>query len=287
MNDNNNVNEGPRVYTEEEVFRLFQRFKNEEKLAEQNNREERPLPVEIITQLEENSKQQLQDNFRRFKKNLSKYIDEEWTVAEEINKSLLPKLKTYTVDTAQLVSSIYRGSEIMRTHGRAATEIFEQLSILREGEISTEEAHAILEEAFENAKRLAVFAWAQGRQQDEEARDFAIKALRLPSNLKHLETKESGKREAFSTEFIEQYHEAKYQQSVLRAATTNNSQGNGRGGHSNHWNQQHRGGRGYYRGGKNYSGGRGRGAPTYHNLNSHNQRQPTYVHQTENPEQKQ
>ena len=34
MNDNNNVNEGPRVYTEEEVFRLFQRFKNEEKLAE-------------------------------------------------------------------------------------------------------------------------------------------------------------------------------------------------------------------------------------------------------------
>ncbi|KAG0943812.1 hypothetical protein G6F29_011592 [Rhizopus arrhizus] len=131
----------------------------------------------------------------------------------------------------------------MRTHGRAATEIFEQLSILREGKISTEEAHTILEEAFENAKRLAVFAWAQGRQQDEEARDFAIKALRLPSNLKHLETKESGKREAFSTEFIEQYHEAKYQQSVLRAATTNNSQGNGRGGHSNHWNQQHRGGR--------------------------------------------
>jgi hypothetical protein len=36
-----------------------------------------------------------------------------------------------------------------------------------------------LEEASESAKRLADFSWTQSKQQDEEAREFAIKALKL------------------------------------------------------------------------------------------------------------
>lgn len=115
------------------------------------------------------------------------------------------------METTQLVSSIYKRTDIIRTLGRGATEIFEQLKTIKEGEISGEEANKILEEAFESAKRLSIFAWAQGKQQDDEAREFALKALRLPTNHKHLETKETGKKEALSLEFIEQYNEACFQ----------------------------------------------------------------------------
>jgi hypothetical protein len=113
------------MYTKEEVFILLQRLKNEEKLISQSNKEERPLPIEIITQLKESPRQQLQEKFKRYKRDLSKYVNGDWTVAEDIKKSLFPKLKQYTVDTTQLVSSIYKESDIMRTHGRAATETFE------------------------------------------------------------------------------------------------------------------------------------------------------------------
>lgn len=82
------------------------------------------------------------ENFKRFKRDLSKYHDEHLTVGEEINKSLLPKLKSFTVDTAQVVNSIYKGSEVLRTQGRAATDLFEQLSAIQEGNISHEQANS-------------------------------------------------------------------------------------------------------------------------------------------------
>ncbi|KAG0753321.1 hypothetical protein G6F60_012744 [Rhizopus arrhizus] len=189
------------------------------------------------------TKQQHQDNFKRYKREVTKYHHDEWTVAEEINKSFIPKLKQYTVDTTQVVNAHYKGAEISRLHGRAATEIYEQLSIIQAGEISTEEAHQLLNEAIASAKRLTVHAWIQGRQHDEDAKDHAIRALKLPTSLKHLETKEPGsKREAFSEEFITMYNEANYQQRVLRAATTNTSNGRGRGGYStqSNWNNMSR-----------------------------------------------
>lgn len=81
------------------------------------------------------------------------------------------------METTQPVSSIYKGADIVRILGRGVTENFEQLKTIRKGEISGEGANAILGEAFESAKRLSIFAWAQGRKQDEEAREFSIKAL--------------------------------------------------------------------------------------------------------------
>ncbi|ORE12139.1 hypothetical protein BCV72DRAFT_219027, partial [Rhizopus microsporus var. microsporus] len=148
-------------------------------------------------------------NFKRYKRAITKCHHDEWTVAEEINKSFIPKLKQYTVDTTQVVNAHYKGAENSRLHGRAATEIYEQLSIIQAGEISAE----LLDEAIESTKRLAVHSWIQGVQHNEDAKDYAIKALKLPPSLKHLETKESGnKREAFSEDFITMYNEANYQQ---------------------------------------------------------------------------
>ncbi|KAG1258167.1 hypothetical protein G6F68_008917 [Rhizopus microsporus] len=220
------INNEPRTYTEEEVIELLRRIKTAEQAETQKAREERELPLGITSSLDKPTRQQHQDNFKRYKREVTKYHHDEWTVAEEINKSFIPKLKQYTVDTTQVVNAHYKGAEISRLHGRAATEIYEQLSIIQAGEISTEEAHQLLAEAIESAKRLAVHAWIQGRQHDEDAKDYAIRALKLPTSLKHLETKEPGsKREAFSEEFITMYNEANYQQRVLRAATTNTSNG--------------------------------------------------------------
>ncbi|KAG1137716.1 hypothetical protein G6F37_011030 [Rhizopus arrhizus] len=141
-------------------------------------------------------------------------------------------------------------------HGRAATEIFEQLLTIKSGELSTEEVNQLLDEALESAKRLAIHAWVQSKQLDEDAKDYAIRTLRLPPSLKHLEAKGSGsKREAFTEEFIAKYNEANYQQRVLRAAVTSTPAGRGRGGYqsTSTWNNT-RGGCGFYgRGGtKNY-----------------------------------
>lgn len=153
------------------------------------------------------------------------------------------------MDTAQVVTTIYKSSETLRTYGRAATELYEQLSNIQEGEISQDEAHQLLAEAVENSKRLAIFAWYQAKQQDEEAKEYATKALKLPASLKHLETKPSGKKEAFSPEFLEQYNEAAYQQRIIQAATGGNNGygGSSRGGYSNQWSQHNRGGRGFAR----------------------------------------
>lgn len=69
-------------------------------------------------------------------------------------------------------------------------------------------------EIIESAKRLAVFALAQARHHNAEAKDYTIKALKSSVILKHLEIKGSGKWAVFSLEFIEQYNEANYQQQV-------------------------------------------------------------------------
>ncbi|KAI8881652.1 hypothetical protein K501DRAFT_295707 [Backusella circina FSU 941] len=254
MADNQSNNE-QRTFTEQEVFELL-----------------RQLPVEITSTLENNTQQQHQENFKRYRRDISKYHNEEWTVAEEVNKSLLPKLKHYTVDTTQVVNAYYKGAETSRLHGRAATEIFEQLKTIKSGNISTQEAIELLGEAMESAKRLAVHAWVQGRQYDTDAKEHASKALRVPASIQHLEAKQGSKREAFSEEFLEKYNEANCQNRVLKAALSGTSGERGRGGHQSDATWYGNRGRGYNgRGGaKNYYGGRGRGNPTFHNDYTHN-----------------
>ncbi|KAG1147625.1 hypothetical protein G6F37_003917 [Rhizopus arrhizus] len=204
------------------------RFKIEEQTITQRAREERGLPSKIASPLDELTKQQHQDNSNRYKREISKYHHEEWTVAEEINQSFLPKLKQYTVGTTQVVNAHYKGVEISRLHGRATTEIFEQLLTIQSGELLAEEANQLLVKALESAKGLAIHNWVQSKQHDEDAKDDATRAFILPPSFKHLEAKESGsKRETFSEEFIAKYNEANYQQRVLGAAITSISGGRG------------------------------------------------------------
>ena len=65
MTDRSPNNE-QRTYTEQEVFESLN-FKIEEQTATQRIREERELPFEITSSLNKVTKQQYQDNFKRYK----------------------------------------------------------------------------------------------------------------------------------------------------------------------------------------------------------------------------
>lgn len=264
---------------EEQLIELFRRLRTEEQTASQQAREERDLPLDITSTLENLTKQQHLDNFKRYKRDVSNYYNEEWTIPEEINKSFIPKLKNYTVDTTQVVNADYKGADISRMHGRAATEIYEQLLTIKNGHLPTEKAQQLLDETIESTKRLSIHAWFQARQFDEDARLAAAKALKLPPSLKHWESKESNKREAFSPEFVDAYHEASFQQGLLRAATNNNSYSNRRG---RGWSNNGRNGYMFRGRGKNYQGGRGRGASTFHNNNIPNNYNNTTQNESSN-----
>lgn len=143
--------------------------------------------MKITSTLNDLTLQLLQDNLKRSKRQLSRYHHDEWTVAEEISKSLVPKLKNFKMEATQVITVYYKVAEISRTHGRGATELFEQLVSIKEGDLSVEQKNQLFDEAVENARSLAVFAWAQPRQQYDDAAAYVTEALRLPQSLKHLE----------------------------------------------------------------------------------------------------
>ncbi|KAG0809355.1 hypothetical protein G6F19_013633 [Rhizopus arrhizus] len=163
MTDIPDINEQPKLYTEEQIFELFQRFKAEEQPLNEPEKNEsyhwKSLP--LWTRLRGNS-----------------------TLA---TSNVTKETSNHTVDTTQVVNAYYKGSEINRTHGRAATELYEQLHTIKRGNLPADQAHQLLDEAIESAKRLAIHAWFHARQQDEDAKHYATKALKLPQSLRHLE----------------------------------------------------------------------------------------------------
>ncbi|KAG1138403.1 hypothetical protein G6F37_011356 [Rhizopus arrhizus] len=73
-------NEQPRLYTETQVVNLLQHPRNEEQTANQRAREEGDLPLDITSFLDSLTKKQYLDNFKHYKREVSKYYNEEWTV---------------------------------------------------------------------------------------------------------------------------------------------------------------------------------------------------------------
>ena len=121
----NSNNEQPCLYTETQALNLLQHPRNEEQIANQRARDERGLPLEITSFLDKLTKQQHLDNFKCYKREVSKYYNEEWTVTEDINKSFLPNLKAFTVDTTQVVNVHYKRLEISPKNQKSATGLIE------------------------------------------------------------------------------------------------------------------------------------------------------------------
>ncbi|KAG0926729.1 hypothetical protein G6F57_016421 [Rhizopus arrhizus] len=117
------------------------------------------MPLDIIEELENTPPQQLQDNLKQFKREAHKYVPNDWTTPETINRNFLPNLKKYTVETTQIINSIYKVTENTRFQASTAVEIYEQLGYLIEHhqEVDAEEAHSLLQQTCEQAKRLAIF----------------------------------------------------------------------------------------------------------------------------------
>ena len=76
-----------KTYTEEEVFQLFQRFRNEEKLASSKDRDERPLPVEILTHWK-----RIRDiSYKKHSRDIKKIsADTQMTIGQEQKRSTNP-----------------------------------------------------------------------------------------------------------------------------------------------------------------------------------------------------
>ncbi|KAI8578237.1 hypothetical protein K450DRAFT_247892 [Umbelopsis ramanniana AG] len=116
-------------------------------------------------------------------------------------------------------SAKYKDADRLRTSGHGITEIYETLKFVAErgGDPSDED---LLLESIAKLRRLAIYAYATAKQMDTEAHITAAKALQLPESLKHItEEDESGKRLTFDNELIERINKAKYDESILRAAT--------------------------------------------------------------------
>ncbi|KAG0804450.1 hypothetical protein G6F17_012534 [Rhizopus arrhizus] len=189
-----------RQYTVEQLFSLFEQWSLQYRPQQDDDDTEFHLPVEIADILETTPASQLKENFKKFKKGLRKYRYEEWTTSEEINKQFIPKLKKHTMDTLQVVNTIYKHSENTRTMARAATELYEQIQYLQTSAstINAMELAKIQSECREAAKRLAVYGWASARTQDNQATEFAAKAIKVPYNVAMDYLPEEGtKRQAF------------------------------------------------------------------------------------------
>ncbi|KAG0974168.1 hypothetical protein G6F29_012385 [Rhizopus arrhizus] len=217
-----------RQYTKEQLFSLFEQWSLQYRPQQDDDDTEFHLPVDIADILETTPASQLKESFRKFKMGLRKYRHEEWTTSEEINKQFIPKLKKHTMDTLQVVNTIYKHSKNTRTMARAVTELYEQIQYLQTSAstINPMELAKIQSECREAAKRLVVYGWASARTQDNQATEFAAKAIKVPYNVAMDYLPEEGtKRQAFSKEFVREYNQVSHQNALNRAAVNNKPTG--------------------------------------------------------------
>jgi hypothetical protein len=206
MNDNRNIQ-----LSEEQKEQLYREFRQRAKIEDENYEGEFELPDEILDDLENTPKIEFTQRFRKYQKSLPRYEKGKWTSAETINKCFHADLKIENLDSYQVISNHYRHSDKLRTAGTAATEIFQELQSL----IGHEDS--VFTNVLEKTRRLAIFAYANAKFIDQEAKEIATKALHLPASIRHLgEEEETEKILAFTPEVVEQVHKARFEQSLLR-----------------------------------------------------------------------
>ncbi|KAG1150111.1 hypothetical protein G6F37_011279 [Rhizopus arrhizus] len=204
----------------EALFRELEEQRNREREIQTNGVE---LPLVISEALDNASSAQLKDDFKQYKRTIQRYNHDTWTKAEQINKEYIPDLKNWKVDAYQIVSSIYKNTETTRIQARASTEIYEQLQYLQEKAVFTSARdQEVFNSTVEQAQRLAVFGFGSAKFQENDAKDLSLKALRLPPNARHLEhsIEEDGKTNAFDRAFVEQLQKARFEDKVLRDASS-------------------------------------------------------------------
>ncbi|ORE22151.1 hypothetical protein BCV71DRAFT_271914, partial [Rhizopus microsporus] len=135
-----------------------------------------------------------------------------------INKVYLLELKKYQVDPAQMVSTIGKGADRLRTAGRGASELYNEIRYIFEEGGDQQTMSTILEKA----GRLAVYCLATGKELDKDAKDLSTKALRLPDSLKYLEDDDEDENKVlfFSSEVIEKIQKTRFEDSVIKISSS-------------------------------------------------------------------
>lgn len=207
----------------EQLELLYKEFTRKLRLEEQAQQRDRAvLPPEILEEMEHSSKADLRNNLKRYIKDVQQYEGGDWTTGETINKIFVSDLKMYQVDAHQVVDFRYKDADRLRVAARAATEIYQQLKFIAERGRDPSDEEIILQ-SIEQLRRLAVYGFATAKTVDQEAKELATKALRLPDAVKYLEDNDDGdKKIAFSSEMVQQITKARYESTVLRSAMSNN-----------------------------------------------------------------
>jgi hypothetical protein len=257
----------------EALFRELEEQRAREREIQVNGTE---LPLVISETLDNASSAQLKDDFKQYKRTIQRYNHDTWTKAEQINREFIPDLKNWKVDAYQLVSTIHKITETTRLQARASTELYEQLQYLQDkAEFTSGKDREIFNNTIEQAQRLAIFGFGSAKLQENEAKEVSLKALRLPSSIKHLEysPEEDGKANTFDRNFVEQLQKARFEDKVIRDATSfsRGNFSNNRGFNGTRGRGRSRGGpwRGNWSRGHSFQhGGRGRGTLPSNQQNS-------------------
>ncbi|KAG2217083.1 hypothetical protein INT45_004072 [Circinella minor] len=178
------------------------------------------LPPQILNDLEETNNRILQDTLKQYSKDLLNYEGKQWTKSGAINKAFSYELKRQNVEATTVIQTKYKDGDRLRQAGRATTEIYEDLEFILDNEQAPTKEE--LENIMEKVRRLAVFNFAMGKTIDNETKEIARKALRLPSSVRYIEDEEdTGKDLAFSPESVQKIQQARYEQAVVRGASNN------------------------------------------------------------------
>ncbi|KAI8644024.1 hypothetical protein BD408DRAFT_324627, partial [Parasitella parasitica] len=182
----------------------------------------RPLPSSIVEELDQCAQtDNLHKTVQKFRKNIPKYVSEDWVTAEAINPNFTNDLRQHKVDSLQYTQTIYRYAEITRTQARAATALCERLQFLTTKEFQPDDVASVAEAA-DDLRQLAVHGFGSAKLQEADVRELTLKAINLPPSLKHLEQQHqstSEKKFAFSEEFLEQYYDETFKQKLTSQAT--------------------------------------------------------------------
>ena len=258
------------TFTREQVDAILREFQQRQDHQErEQDWRGTNLPKEITDDLDNTPFHEVLQTLKFFKRNVKKYNNEEWIKPESINPNFTNQLKDWKIDALQVINIIYRITENTRVQARAAAELYGQLNYLGEqGQSENGNDWNLFNETIEQTSRLAIFGLGTAKNQENEARELALKAIRLFNNLKHLESSgNQDKKYAFDEEFVALYNKEKFQQKLIMDSRHSNGRGRGSGSTNGYFREHNNRGRGHF-----LSRGRGRGHSPQH--------QPMYQHST-------
>ncbi|SAL96898.1 hypothetical protein [Absidia glauca] len=121
------------------------------------------------------------------------------------------------MDGLQFVQAKYKDADRLRHTAAAATELFEDITIILEQVQQPENLAHQLATIQEKCRLLVRFGYSSGKLMDQEARDVTTMDLRLPPSLKRLEDEpDEDKDLVFSADEIQQINKARYEHQAVR-----------------------------------------------------------------------